>query len=264
MIDSLFITKVALSFVVAGCWITFATFLAERLGSKLGGLFGNLPTNIVVSLLFIALTQDVSVVREATEAVPFALMIDKIFLLLFIWLLPRAYIFALIGGLFSWFLLAWGANELQFTDWMFTIPIYLFVTAIVFLVVEKVFDIPSHSKKLLKHPKYQYFIRAFFAGSVVATSVVIAKLVGPYWGGLFAAFPASLLSTLTILHFTRGAGFAQATGKILILSTSNNVFYALAVFITYPLYGILRGTIISYLVAVVVVLSLMPLLKRIK
>ncbi|MFA5947622.1 MAG: DUF3147 family protein [Candidatus Gracilibacteria bacterium] len=264
MLDSIFISRVVLSFFVAGIWITFATFLAEKLGSKLGGLFGNLPSNIVISLLFITITQDVNTVREATQAVPISLMIDKIFLLLFILIIGRNYLLAVLGGLSAWFLLAWFANELQFTNWILTIPFYLFVTAIVFFVVEKFLNIPSQPKKIVSHPKYQYFIRAFFAGTVVATSVVIAKIAGPYWGGLFSAFPASLLSSLTILYFAQGVNFARATGKILILSTLNNAFYALSVFITYSRYGIVVGTIISYLVATCVVISLMPLLKKIK
>lgn len=37
--DALFISRVVLSFFIAGSWIALVTLLAERLGSRLGGLF---------------------------------------------------------------------------------------------------------------------------------------------------------------------------------------------------------------------------------
>ena len=49
--DHFFVIKVLISFVVAGIWIAGATLLAERFGSKIGGLITNLPSNILISLI---------------------------------------------------------------------------------------------------------------------------------------------------------------------------------------------------------------------
>jgi len=37
-VDLVFLVKVIISFFVAGIWISAATLLAERMGSKIGGL----------------------------------------------------------------------------------------------------------------------------------------------------------------------------------------------------------------------------------
>ncbi len=49
--ESALLLKTVVSFVVAGVWIGGFTLLAERLGSKKGGLLGNLPSTILIALV---------------------------------------------------------------------------------------------------------------------------------------------------------------------------------------------------------------------
>ena len=65
-----FVLRVVASFVVAGVWIGAATMISERYGSKVGGLVGNLPSTVVVSFIFITLTQDLSFALVASVAYP--------------------------------------------------------------------------------------------------------------------------------------------------------------------------------------------------
>src|SRR5512136_737204 len=108
--DPLFITRVVLSFVIAGGWIAFVTLLAERLGSRLGGLFSNLPSNILISLVFIAISNDVFFVRDMMPAVPIGMLIDTVFLLVMILFLKYGLVVSLAASLSSWALLAWIAG----------------------------------------------------------------------------------------------------------------------------------------------------------
>ena len=68
--DTVFLLNVFLSFVLAGTWISFATILAEKFGSKIGGLIANLPSNILISYLFIALTSSPEFVAEISVSLP--------------------------------------------------------------------------------------------------------------------------------------------------------------------------------------------------
>ena len=52
-----FILKLALSFFIGGLWITIASVAAERLGSKIGGVIGGLPSTAVVAFGFVGWTQ---------------------------------------------------------------------------------------------------------------------------------------------------------------------------------------------------------------
>ena len=71
-----------------------------------------------------------------------------------------------------------------------------------------------------------------------------------------------LLSTMIILTLNQGEKFAQATGKILALSLSNTVIYIIAVYFTYPMLGILLGTLVSYFLSALWIFFLYPLVRK--
>jgi hypothetical protein len=56
--DHAFLLKTVTSFLAGGIWIGASTLLAERLGSKKGGLVTNLPSTILVALVFVALAKE--------------------------------------------------------------------------------------------------------------------------------------------------------------------------------------------------------------
>jgi hypothetical protein len=68
---------------------------------------------------------------------------------------------------------------------------------------------------------------------------------------------------MIILARNQNNEFARATGKILILSSSNIVIYGLAVFVTYPYIGIIPGTVISFLMAFIWIWIFLPVVQRI-
>ena len=76
-------------------------------------------------------------------------------------------------------------------------------------------------------------IRAAFAGGIVGGVVLISHFVPAYLTGIVSAFPAVLFSSMVILAVNQGKTFAQATGKVMILSSSNIVVYALGVYFTF-------------------------------
>lgn len=78
-LDIYIIYKIIISFFVAGIWISAATLLAEKFGSKIGGLIANLPSNILISLLFIAIVNNTDYVINTVPSVPIGMAIDTIF-----------------------------------------------------------------------------------------------------------------------------------------------------------------------------------------
>jgi len=67
---------------------------------------------------------------------------------------------------------------------------------------------------------------------------------------------------MVILAVNQGKAFARATGKIMILSASNIVIYALSVYFTYPSLGIVWGTIISFSMAFLWVALMRPVIGK--
>jgi len=257
-----FVLKVILSFVIAGSWIATATLLAERLGSKVGGLLANLPSNILISLLFIGLTQSVSFAAEASRAAPIGMLIDSIFLFVFILALKKGLKPAVVASLATWFGLALIAGTLQYDNMIVGIVAYALVTAFVFYILEYKMKIPAHDKSKKVYSPLQLLVRAIFAGTVVASAIIIASVGGSFWGGLFATFPAVLTSSMVILTMLQGSAFAQATGKVMMLSSSNIAVYGIGVYLTYPTLGLMWGTLISFGAAFLWVIILSPIIQK--
>ena len=53
----MFLLNIILAFFIAGSFIALLTLLAERFGSTIGGLIANLPSNILITMIFISLTR---------------------------------------------------------------------------------------------------------------------------------------------------------------------------------------------------------------
>ncbi|MFC1455061.1 DUF3147 family protein, partial [Candidatus Undinarchaeota archaeon] len=86
----------------------------------------------------------------------------------------------------------------------------------------------------------------------VAFAVIVSEIGGPFWGGMFAVFPAVFTSTVVILSLRQGKEFTQSVGKTIILSTAVNVtLFILVCRYAYPVYGIFLGTALGYLLSLI-------------
>ena len=83
-IMDLFWIKLILSFFIGGTYIAFTIWIAEKFGSKIGGIILGLPSTTLVSLIFIAWTQDVSAVLTALPTTTAALSVSALFVSAFI------------------------------------------------------------------------------------------------------------------------------------------------------------------------------------
>ncbi|MBN1199748.1 MAG: hypothetical protein JXA23_10385 [Bacteroidales bacterium] len=258
----MFYLQVLLSFIIAGSWIALLTILAERFGSKVGGLIVNLPSNIMITLIFITLSHGNGFVQGMLPAIPVGLLIDSVFLAVFILLLRFNLIVSMLGSLGSWIVLAIVADRLQMNILWLNVAIYVVATLLIFLIVEYGWKIPAIGKSGKRYSVGQMAVRAGFAGGIVGGVVLISHFVPAYLTGIVSTFPAVLFSSMVILARYQGTEFARATGKVMILSTSNILVYTLAVYFTYPLIGIVAGTILSFILAFGWIVLLRPLMRR--
>jgi len=258
-----FLFKIVLSFLTAGIWITAMTILAERFGSKIGGIIGNMPSNILISLLFMGWTQSPEFAAEATTSVPLGMAFDAFFLFAYIVSAKRLGTWAALPAFACWFILAFLFSPYIGASMLISTLIFAIITLVLFFILDSVMKIRSVQAKQMPKTLSQLAMRALFAGLVVASSVALAAFLGPFWGGILSVFPAVLFSTMHILTVSQGADFSRATGKVLLLASSNIIIYAFAVRITYPLLGLVLGTIVSYAVVLIAIAAAYPLLKRI-
>ncbi len=261
--DNEFIIKLIVSFLGAGIWITVMTLLAEKLGSKVGGLIANLPANILFSLMCVGFIQGADFAAEASRAAPIGMVIVTIFIFSIINLLPYGLKRALGLSILIWLPLAVLTNLWEYKNWLGGIIIYLITTAVLFWILEHYCHLPAVEQTKKKYTAGQILGRAVFAGSIIALVIILAEFSPPYLVGIFATFPSGVTSTIYILTRNQSPAFAQATGKILVLSSSNIIIYALGVFLTYPLLGVIWGTIISFLASFIWVWIFHPVIKKV-
>jgi hypothetical protein len=262
--DSGALLRIVLAFAVAGTWISLSTIAGERLGTRLGGLIANLPSNILVSLLFIAMTKGDSYAAQAALSVPVGMTVDTLFLLALVAALGRGLLAGLAAGLGAWIAAALIFLALPPLGAVWGIALYAIVCAGSFLAADRIPGARSVPKKAVPFRPSSVLVRALFAGTIVALAVAIAQVAPPYMTGVLAVFPAVLLSTMTILARAQGLPFARATGKVLILSSSNIIVYALAVALLFPILGPWWGTLGAFAAAALYVALLAPVVRKVK
>lgn len=243
----LFILQLLLSFIVAGIWTATAIEVAERTGTKLGGWLVLLPSKVAISLFFIGGTQTAAFAAQAAHIIPFAMAIDIFSLLVFLLLSKKKGMLPFAAALVAWAILSLLLGMSGYSDMLAGTLIYAASAIAIFHFLGSKLHIASYAGRKSKPKSISDFVgRAAFIGAFVAIAIVLAAFSGPVWGGIFAAFPAIIFSTLYVVSKNDGMAFARSMGKMMVLSSVNVVLYAILVAFAYPALGVVWGTIISY------------------
>jgi uncharacterized membrane protein (GlpM family) len=88
--------------------------------------------------------------------------------------------------------------------------------------------------KLSEAPARDWVIRFAFGAAVSALAGVVTKLFGPTVGGLFLAFPAILLASLTLVAKEEGGHRARDDARGAALGALGLVAFAVVVWATTP------------------------------
>lgn len=250
MISELFIFQLFLSFIVGGFAVAIAISLAEKLGSKVGALILSIPTTSLVGFFFIGLTNSPEFVVQAIPFGTIGLTLHLVFVSVFIITFDK---FggkkALAISLVSWLILASLAlNYLKF-DLMSSLVVYLSLYAITNFYFNR-----KKSQNISEKPITNtqiFFYRIIFAGLMISFAVALAKFFGPGWGGLFAMFPASTISSLLMLTNGYKKEFVKSVASKMLIFSINFVVYFLAIYFLYQMLGIYIGTVISFLITLI-------------
>ena len=244
--DKVFWYKLGLSFVVGSGWVALSTVAADRYGSRIGGLIGGLPSTVFISLLFIGITQTPHVASETTMLMPLTQGINGIFIIVYLLLVRRGLAAGLTTGLCVWSVLAAMIAVIGIQHFWVSICGWALCALGCYVAVERGMTIPARGEARVRCTFSQVGLRALFGGGVIAFAVWAGKLMGPTYGGIFAAFPAMFLSTLVITYRARGVEFSRAVGRAMMLSGMLNVaLYATAVRYLYTWCGLSIGTILA-------------------
>lgn len=261
--DSVFFLKLALGFVAGSFAVTLTTVIAEKFGSKIGGLIGGTPSTTVVALLFIGIVHSPETAVQATDVIPFVMGYNCLFLVVFV-LLSRYGLLAGLGGAFVlWAVFSLATVAIDFCHFGLGLVIFLFFLVFSYFIMEKVFSLPSVSGVRVRFTPLQIAARALFSRLLIGAVIILSKVSGPLIGGMFAVFPALFTSTIVITSISQGVAFTRALIKPLLVSALINVMiYVTAVRYFYPGLGLVLGTIAAFAVAGIGIFASYSFIKK--
>ena len=260
-----FTIKLIFSFFIGGSWITLITLIAERFGSKIGGLIGGIPSTVVIAFFFIGWTQGAEALYDATAIFPIVFSVNSFFFLTYVMLSSINLGLGIAGSLVSWFVFQGILVLTGFNDFYVSILAWLVILITSYIILHGVFKLRSRERVQLRYSPIQILFRGVFAGGVIALAVFMSKVGGPLFGTIFSSFPANNLSTLLITAQTVDIGFSRSIVTPLMLSAGINcVVFAIALRYTIPnfewVYALMIAACISIISAGLIFLWFRPLL----
>jgi hypothetical protein len=263
LVEDSFYLKLLLAFAVGSVMVTLATVAAERLGSKVGGLIGGLPTMVAITLFFIGYVQSPQTAAEATGPIPLIMGFNGIFLVVYVALSKWGAWIAMGAGFAVWMFLASLIILLNLTNFAWALLTFVLLLFGSYQMLDKKWRLRSAGKLNIRYTPGQILARALFSGGVAASAVYLSKVGGPVWGGVMAPFPVVYLSTLFILARSWGVSYSLAITKSLLVSgLVNVVVYAFTVRYSYPALGLGKGTLVALAFAGISAFGTYSFMKR--
>lgn len=257
-----FALQLLASFVIGGALVSGLSIIAERVSQQVAGIILMLPSTVIVAFFFMGLISGTNAVVQAvpgtlvTMAIPFFLF--AITYVLFAQIPIR-------NRLFSIFLstvcgtCAWLVTSIPIAKWQIDnmpLAICIFITGvIIFQYFLSVHFTKSSKSKTAAYSIFQKFLRAIIAGTVIVSIVLISKILGPFWGGVVAAFPAATLSAFAILHWQHGSIFLFHATKTMPIGIISIGAYVITVRLSFPLIGVIGGTVAAVLCSSLVAIA---------
>ena len=247
-----FTIKLLLSFIIGSGWIALLSIFSERFGSKVGGAIAGIPATMVVSLLFIALTQDAMQAVQSTTVIPLMLGVNALLVLIFILLLRFSFMISFLMSLVFWFVTSFVIKIINFDNLFLSITLYFLCALITYYLLEYKLKITSVAGKKITYTVSQILIRCVIAGITIVSAIILAKLSGPLLGGIFASLPALTVALILIMHMHNDDNFTAALLKnFIIVGTLNVLVFTLSIRYSYLTLGIVYGTLLSLFLSLI-------------
>ena len=256
-------TQIVLPFVLSAIVVILITVIAEKYGTKVGGIIGTLPTTIIIAFVFIALNRGVGFASESVAVVPAEMGINLAFLCIFAILAYKSLRIALTGAFVFWIIFSIILFLTRLDNIFISLWIFILSMFCTFFILEKIVKIKSKGKKKVHYTKGKIILRGLLTGFIIAFSVFLSNL-DPTLSGIFTVFPAILLSTMIISYSEHGPDFSAGIAKSMIFGSPSVMSYAVTIHFLYPETGIVTGSVIGLLIAVLITLFIFKFRNIIK
>ncbi len=264
--DTLFLLRLVLTFFTGTIWIYFSISIGKKFGSKISGFIAGLPSTALLSFFFIGYSQSPHIASSAATIFPLSYAMTGMFLVIYAKYVEKGLYFALSAGLSIWFSGALILAILKPSNYLLNLLLYLIILILLVSSLKKISGSGSNINEKIIYSSSQITIRSLFGGLLITLAVLLSKIGGPVFGGIFAAFPAMFISTLAISYRSYGMRFSKALTKPLLLTGMITiVIFSIGVRYFYVLFGLYLGTILSvFLSSISAFLTLAFIQKKIR
>lgn len=254
---TILLVQLIVSFLAGGSLITLLSLIAEKTNQHISGIIMMFPTTLVLGFLFLGLTtnaENVSTVIPAT-LIPLGIVIFSSIIYIYCSIYFESKVknkiaqilCSLLTSVVIWFILASPFAIYKFSNiFIGMIGFFIIITITHFILKSKNYELSLNRPK---YTKMQILIRAVFTGSIIATVVLLGKILNPFWGGIFTMFPAATFAGLIVLHFYYSPTQLFYFIKNTPLGSISLFLYAISVMLLFPILGIWVGTLVSYFIS---------------
>ena len=229
-----FALRVILSFAVGGGYVSGIIWLSEKLGSRIGGALAGVPNTILISLVFINITEGPKSTKLAITIVPAMLVVTLFYAWVFVKAYsltkPKRYLFVSVIATLAWLVVsAILRKSLSKTDFVYIVILGLAGISLFQYALHQ-YAVVMPKKRVL--PSSVYMARFLVSGAVIAAAVVVARYSGPLWGGVVSSFPATVVTSLYFLSKSQGSEFAKSFVKRLPLGVISSLIFIIVLHLT--------------------------------
>lgn len=249
------LVEFALPFAFSFLIVILVTMLAERFGTKVGGIAGTLPSTIIVAFLFIALEQGVAFATRSMTVALAEMAVNLVFLTVFAALCHHRLSLVLAVSFGVWTALTVVVYLFAGDSIVLSVVAFFASYAICLLFLERKERIASSRKIEMTYTWKKLLLRGLLAGLVIAAAVSLANIDAAI-SGIFAMFPAIFTSTMLISLLEHGPTFTKGLAKAMIYGSPSVAAYGIAIYLLYPSVGVVLGTVGAIAAGVIVSLSL--------
>lgn len=261
--NKLFVIQLVVSFLVGGGVIALLSFIAEKSNKRVAGIILAFPTTVALGFFFLGWTLSPEAVAEIIPATLIPLGLSVLFAAIYAYVanhlakIVKSKIWQIVAtaiiSIGLWFALAIPVVVLEINRLAVGVAGYALLIVIAHLLLQR----KNYEKPVtLTYTTGQKLGRATFVGFIVFLVVLLGKLLNPFWGGMFAMFPAAFSSLLMILHWHYDPKSLFPTMQKVALGSLSLFAYAITTMFVFPKFGFVIGTLFAYAVSLVVTLLL--------
>lgn len=253
------------SSLLAMAIIIIITIMGERWGTRIGGIIGTIPFLLVVGLAFISLSQNDRFAADVATVVILEMGANITLITLYLFNINRGILRALLIGVGGWGTISIGIFLTGGAGLLGNMVLYSLMLVINLKALQKI-DMNSEIKKI-KYTWKEILFRGFLGGITIGSAVFLSIVGGPIIGGIFSVFPVIFISTLVIYSLRHKENTIKSMGKSMTLGSLNVVSYATTAALTFPIIGMVWGTLISIIASflssyILIILTRKKLFKR--